>query len=101
MNVNIQSYDGSTALHLAVMDELYDICTLLINYGADPTIVNYMDSRTTSDNEDCDDTFGDPEDLGAENLSDDISEGSEKGQSPLELAQSNSMVKQLKLHSVI
>lgn len=92
MNVNIQSYDGSTALHLAVMDELDDICALLINYGADPTILNYLDSRSTSDSEDFDESN---ENLGTDSLSEEFP--GEKGRSPLDLAQRNSTVKLLKL----
>lgn len=70
------------------MDELDDICALLISNGADPNILNYLDSRTTSDSEDLDENH---EELGAENLSEDSS--GEKGQSPLDLAQSSLTVK--------
>ncbi len=81
MNVNLQSYDGSTALHLAVMDELDGMCALLMKHGADPTILNYVDASTSSDNEELDDS-----DDGNVNLEDDYVK---KGQSPLDLAQCN------------
>ncbi|XP_057374204.1 nuclear factor NF-kappa-B p105 subunit-like [Daphnia carinata] len=79
VNVNMQSYDGMTALHLAVIDELDNICALLVNSGADPTILNYVTSSTSSENEENDESE-------YENVTED---GSETGQSPLDLAQCN------------
>ncbi|XP_046440832.1 nuclear factor NF-kappa-B p105 subunit-like isoform X2 [Daphnia pulex] len=80
LNVNMQSYDGMTALHLAVLDELDQICSLLIKSGADPSILNYVNSSASSENEECDEN--DPEHL--------LGDGSvEKGQSSLDLAQCN------------
>lgn len=76
----MQSYDGMTALHLAVLDELDQICSLLIKSGADPSILNYVNSFASSENEECDES--DPEHL--------LGDGSvEKGQSSLDLAQCN------------
>ena len=77
----MQSYDGSSALHLAVMDELDDICALLMNYGADPNILNYVDSSTSSDNEY--DFDSDDENVNQEE------DSVKKGQSPLDLAKYN------------
>lgn len=82
VNVNMQSYDGMTALHLAVMDELDNMCALLVNSGANPTILNYVNSSTSSENEECE-----------ENEWESVAEDCETGQSPLDLAQCNSMVK--------
>ncbi|XP_046438641.1 nuclear factor NF-kappa-B p100 subunit-like [Daphnia pulex] len=80
LNVNMQSYDGMTALHLAVLDELDKICSLLLKSGADPSILNYVNSSASSENEECDES--DHEHL--------LGEGSvEKGQSSLDLAQCN------------
>lgn len=79
VNVNMQSYDGMTALHLAVIDELDNICALLVNSGADPTILNYVSSSTSSENEE----YGESE---SENVTED---SAETGQSPLDLAQCN------------
>ena len=36
MDVNSESYDGTTALHLAAMCERDDFCTMLIEHGANP-----------------------------------------------------------------
>lgn len=79
----MQSYDGMTALHLAVIDELDNICALLVNSGADPTILNYVSSSTSSENEE----YGESE---SENVTED---SAETGQSPLDLAQCNLTVK--------
>ena len=80
----MQSYDGMTALHLAVIDDLDKICSLLVKCGADPSILNYLNSAASSEN-------GESEESDHEHL---IEDGCvEKGQSPLDLAQSNSTVK--------
>ena len=76
----MQSYDGMTALHLAVMDELDKVCSLLIKSGADPSILNYVNSSASSENEEEDESD-------YEHLMEDSSV--EKGQSSLDLAQCN------------
>ncbi|EFX66042.1 hypothetical protein DAPPUDRAFT_65048 [Daphnia pulex] len=84
LNVNMQSYDGMTALHLAVLDELDKIqdkiCSLLIKSGADPSILNYVNSSASSENEECDES--DHEHLLGDG-------GVEKGQNSLDLTQCN------------
>ena len=55
LDVDLQSYDGSTALHLAVMDELDDICSILIDHGgADPTLENFICSSSSDEYEEYD-----------------------------------------------
>ena len=49
--MNAQSYDGNTALHLAVMEDLPEICKMLTNAGADPNIVNFIQQSGVSDDE--------------------------------------------------
>ena len=42
VEINKQSYDGNTALHLAIGAELDEICAMLMGHGADPDIRNYL-----------------------------------------------------------
>ena len=86
--MNMQSYDGMTALHLAVMDDLDKICSLLVKCGADPTILNYLNSSASSENEECEESDHEYPIRASNSV--------EKGQSPLDLAQCNLTVKQLK-----
>ena len=46
----MQSYDGVTALHLAVIAERVDICAVLVKHGADP-----VDHLVYSEDEEDDD----------------------------------------------
>ena len=88
MNINAESYDGCTALHLAVMEDLDDFCAMLISYGANPTAANYVGDSVSRPLDDSDDLEEEEEES-----EDDISSENEKGGlSPIDLAQSKELV---------
>lgn len=63
LNVNAQSYNGCTALQMAVMEDLDEISFLLIKNGADSTLLNYVNHSSSSDCEESDKCVNDQEEV--------------------------------------
>ena len=58
----MQSYDGVTALHLAVIAERVDICAVLVKHGANP-VDHLVYSEDEEDEEDDDEEEEEEEDI--------------------------------------
>ena len=80
--MNAESYDGSTPLHLAVIDDAIEVCAILMGRGADAKMRTYVGPTSSpSDLEDSDD----------ENIPEQKEELKE-GRSPLDMVDSSSKV---------